>query len=98
MSSPRPIRATPSGRDPWTLEGQAELAAAGLKNKRRGVAALSDRYARALDELRRAEDKLARTLRKWEKARAKCRRLERELARAQAAADAAAAPAGGASS
>lgn len=49
------------------------------KNRR---AALDQRYAAALAELDKAETRLLRAQNKWQKARGKVKRLDREIARA----------------
>lgn len=69
--------------DAFSLEAQAKLAADGMKTRTRRTAALGQRYAKALDELLRAEDRMVRAQRRWDKVRARVRRLERQLAKLQ---------------
>lgn len=69
-----------------SLEGQVELARSGLrpKSQRRSRSdKLGSQYADALAELEKAETKLSRALNRWNKARAKLRRLELALRRVE---------------
>lgn len=74
------------GNDPFSQEAQLERLRSGMyANPRRArVNLLGRRYAEALARLQRAEVKLARAAREWDKRRAQVRRYERELDRAPA--------------
>ncbi|HZF30014.1 MAG TPA: hypothetical protein VE907_12905 [Gammaproteobacteria bacterium] len=79
MSS-KPELADPS--NVFSLEGQLELAKAGVRARRAALPGmLSRRYAAALEKYARAERELARASVKWNKLRQLVRRLERELDR-----------------
>ena len=66
-------------QNPFSLEGQIALAAAGIKVKRsrgaRKAAQLADLYAKVTA----AESDLARTFNRWQKYRAAATRLEKRL-------------------
>jgi chromosome segregation ATPase len=71
--------------NPFTLEGQLDLAQRGITTKRPFTAhqcnRLQRRYADTMKRFQKAEAELSRALRKWDKLRATVRRQERDLDR-----------------
>lgn len=77
-----------SARNPFSLEAQTAAVIDGKWAGRRRAnreGRLGRGYAAALEELGRAESKLARALMRWQKARHAVRRHERELDKLAAA-------------
>ena len=66
-------------RNPFSIEAQIESEWKGKKAKVRPSARLAQRYAKTMDKLQKAEAKMTRAFRAWDKLRQQARRYERQL-------------------
>lgn len=67
------------GPNPFTLEGQAVLAASGLKVRRSRGARKGAELAALYDKLGKAEADLSRAFNRWQKLRQQCARRSKQI-------------------